>query len=37
LSYGCARAEELGLDGDRIVNTWPAERLLAWAGARISG
>lgn len=29
--YGCARAEELGLDPDRIVNTWPAERLLAWA------
>ena len=21
--YGCARAEELGLDPDRIVNTWP--------------
>jgi putative hydrolase len=30
--YGCARAEELGLDPDRIVNTWPAERLLEWAG-----
>jgi len=29
--YGCARAEELGLDPDRIVNTWPADRLLAWA------
>ena len=29
--YGCARAEELGLDPDRIVNTWPAERLLEWA------
>jgi putative hydrolase len=29
--YGCARAEELGLDPDRIVNTWPAEKLLAWA------
>ena len=37
VSYGCARAEELGLDADRIVNTWAAERLLAWAGARISG
>ncbi len=24
LSYGCARAEELGLEADRIVNTWPA-------------
>jgi putative hydrolase len=31
LSYGCARAEELGLDPDRIVNTWPADRLLEWA------
>jgi putative hydrolase len=30
--YGCARAEDLGLDPDRIVNTWPRERLLAWAG-----
>jgi putative hydrolase len=29
--YGCARAEELGLDPERIVNTWPAERLLEWA------
>jgi putative hydrolase len=33
--YGCVRAEELGLDPDRIVNTWPADRLLAWAGAKI--
>jgi putative hydrolase len=31
LSYGCARAEELGLEPDRIVNTWPAEKLLEWA------
>lgn len=29
--HGCARVEELGLDPDRIVNTWPLERLLAWA------
>jgi putative hydrolase len=29
--YGCARAEELGIDPDRIVNTWPLERLLEWA------
>ncbi|HET6165215.1 MAG TPA: PHP domain-containing protein, partial [Marmoricola sp.] len=33
--YGCARAEELGLDPDRIVNTWPADRLLTWARARL--
>ena len=31
LSYGCARAEELGLEADRIVNTWPRDRLLEWA------
>jgi putative hydrolase len=31
LSYGCARAAELGLEPDRIVNTWPADRLLEWA------
>jgi putative hydrolase len=31
LSYGCARAEELGLEADRIVNTWPLEKLLEWA------
>ena len=31
LSYGSARAEELGLDPDRIVNTWPVDRLLEWA------
>jgi len=35
--YGCARAEELGLEPDRIVNTWPADRLLTWAQSRISG
>jgi putative hydrolase len=34
--YGCARAQDLDLDPDRIVNTWPADRLLAWAGARIT-
>lgn len=33
--YGCARAEELGLDPDRIVNTWTADRLVSWAQSRI--
>jgi putative hydrolase len=28
--YGCERAEELGLDPDRVINTWPVERLLEW-------
>ncbi len=35
--YGCARAEELGLDPGRIVNTWPTDRLLSWAQSRDSG
>lgn len=35
--YGCARAEELGLDPDRIVNTWPVDRLLAWASVGPGG
>ncbi|KQW45079.1 hypothetical protein ASC77_20070 [Nocardioides sp. Root1257] len=29
--YGCERAEEAGIDADRIVNTWSRERLLTWA------
>ena len=29
--YGCERAEEVGIEAERIVNTWPQERLLAWA------
>lgn len=28
---GCERAEAAGIDADRIVNTWPRERLLGWA------
>lgn len=31
LDYGCERAEQAGIDPDRIVNTWPRERLLSWA------
>ena len=31
LGYGAERAEEAGIEADRIVNTWPVERLLAWA------
>ena len=31
LDYGCARAEELGVPPERIVNTWTVERLLAWS------
>jgi putative hydrolase len=29
--YGCERAEAAGIDPERIVNTWPRERLLEWA------
>ncbi|GAA4735799.1 PHP domain-containing protein [Nocardioides endophyticus] len=29
--YGCERAEAAGIAAERIVNTWPRERLLAWA------
>ncbi|HEX2895615.1 MAG TPA: PHP domain-containing protein [Marmoricola sp.] len=35
--YGCARAEELGLDPDRIVNTWRVERLVSWARVGVGG
>ena len=28
--FGCARAAECAVPADRVVNTWPAERLLAW-------
>ena len=31
LDHGCARAQELGVPLDRVVNTWPIDRLLAWA------
>jgi putative hydrolase len=31
LQYGAARATRLGVPPDRVVNTWPLERLLEWA------
>lgn len=34
VDHGCERAEAAGIDPDRIVNTWPVERLLAWADKR---
>jgi putative hydrolase len=33
LDYGAARAEANGVPADRIVTTWPLDRLLAWAKA----
>ena len=29
--YGCARAAECEVPAERVVNTWPVEKLLAWA------
>jgi len=31
LDHGCARAVELGVPGDRVVNSWPLDRLLTWS------
>ncbi|WP_446665043.1 PHP domain-containing protein [Flexivirga sp. B27] len=31
VEYGCERAQRLGVPLDRIVNTWPKDRLLDWA------
>ncbi|WP_374228624.1 PHP domain-containing protein [Streptomyces sp. ET3-23] len=28
--YGCARAEECGVPAERVITTWPVERLLEW-------
>jgi len=30
--YGCARAEECGVPAERVVTTWPMDRLLEWTG-----
>jgi putative hydrolase len=32
--YGCARAEECGVPPARVINTWPADRLLTWTRTR---
>ncbi|MFI2780382.1 PHP domain-containing protein [Streptomyces sp. ALB3] len=32
--YGCSRAEECGVPVDRVVTTWPVERLLRWTGEK---
>ncbi len=34
LWYGAERADAAGIDPDRIVNTWPKERLLEWANRK---
>lgn len=35
LAYGAARAQRLGVPADRIVTTWPRDRLLEWAARRV--
>ena len=30
-AYGCERAQQLGIDPDRIITTWDVDRLLAWS------
>jgi putative hydrolase len=32
-AYGCEKAAKLGITADDVVNTMPAEDLLAWAGS----
>jgi putative hydrolase len=32
LDYGATRAHTLGVPVERVVNTWPLDELLAWAG-----
>lgn len=36
LDYGAERAERLGVPAERIVTTWPLERLRDWTGPRHS-
>ncbi|MDH3707813.1 MAG: PHP domain-containing protein, partial [Acidimicrobiia bacterium] len=33
LVYGCDKAERVGVDVDRVINTWSADELVAWADA----
>ncbi|GFG73709.1 hypothetical protein MBOT_10740 [Mycobacterium botniense] len=34
LGYGAQRALDAKVPVDRIVNTWPVEQLLTWAGSQ---
>jgi putative hydrolase len=34
LQYGAERAHDAGIDPERIVTTWPKDRLLKWANPR---
>ncbi len=35
--YGCDKAARHGIDPATIVNTWPADDLLAWAAGHPAG
>jgi putative hydrolase len=35
-AYGCDKAARHGIEPDRIVNTWAADDLVAWAGSHAS-
>ncbi len=35
LDHGCSRAARLGIPLDRVVNSWPLDRLLAWASGTV--
>jgi len=35
--YGCARVAEAGIAPERVVNTWPVDRLLEWTAAHGAG
>jgi len=35
IAYGCERAEAAGIDPDRVINTWPVEKLLDWCAAKV--
>lgn len=37
LGNGCERAALCGVPADRLVNTWPADRLLAWTASHATG
>ncbi|MFF0286689.1 PHP domain-containing protein [Streptomyces sp. NPDC005262] len=30
--FGCARAEECGVPAERVITSWPADKLLTWSG-----
>ncbi|SDK70843.1 PHP domain-containing protein [Nonomuraea jiangxiensis] len=33
--YGCERTALCGIEADRVVNTWPLDRLLAWTRGEV--